>query len=299
MPAYTNLDSAAPDGTAGTGTTYSASDLANVRALRDAVIVGRVPGWILSRTQGTGPDVARPQYVTWLNATLSIGFRKVLVWGGTGNMQVTSVAWEWTSAGDYPGTWTTMGSAQVNTWDANDNVTATTNSGGWHTLFLEVWTKCLRVVSGLATHIAATGTAVHGLGTMSLQAASAVAINGGNINGTDIGQTTKGLLSAKRLVEDRNSYAPGAGAGQAVDWTQGTSYITNNGTNALTFSNVPATGQFACHTIRVSNLNNTTFPAAVTWGAGAKPSVAGEAWVHLWTVDGGAVVYAALAYQAV
>src|SRR5690606_3912883 len=46
----------------------------------------------------------------------------------------------------------------------------------------------LVVYSDLEEHINATGSAVHGLGTISTQAANSVDISGGSINGTEIGQ---------------------------------------------------------------------------------------------------------------
>ncbi len=48
----------------------------------------------------------------------------------------------------------------------------------------------------LDAHTGATGTAVHGLGTMSTQAASAVAITGGAIDATTIGTTTRSTVKA-------------------------------------------------------------------------------------------------------
>ncbi len=45
-------------------------------------------------------------------------------------------------------------------------------------------------LSTLTSHTSATGTAVHGLGTMSTQNASSVTITGGSINGTTVGAST-------------------------------------------------------------------------------------------------------------
>jgi hypothetical protein len=296
-PAYTNFQAGKPDGTTGTGATFAADALAQLATLRDSVVSHHPPpGWTMTLTQGTGPDLARPQYTTWLNATLSLGFRLKVTWGGTGTVQLGTVEWEWSN--DNGSSWTTMGTAQANTYDANDNITNGTN-GGMITRFFELWTKVLRLVTNLAAHIAGTGTGVHGLGSMSTQSAGSVAITGGSADGMAFGVTTKAQVGATRVVEARNVYTPGAGAGVALDWTNGNSYVTNNGTNAVTFSNVPATGQFASHCLRVSNLDTTTFPAAVTWGAGGKPPCNGEAWVFMWTVDGGTTVYAGLSYQAV
>ena len=45
-------------------------------------------------------------------------------------------------------------------------------------------------LSTLTSHTSATGTAVHGLGTMSTQNANSVTITGGSINGTTVGAST-------------------------------------------------------------------------------------------------------------
>lgn len=186
-PAYTQLDSNKPSGS-DSPTTFANDTLANIRALRDMAITGRASGFVQSRTTGTGPDAARPQYMTWLNSTLQIGFRMKSTWGGTGNWQQTSVEWEWTN--DNGSSWTSMGTAQANTFDASNNITASTNSGGFVTLVMEVWTKVLKAVSDLSSHTGATGTSVHGLGSISTQAANNVAITGGTINGATVGATT-------------------------------------------------------------------------------------------------------------
>jgi hypothetical protein len=43
--------------------------------------------------------------------------------------------------------------------------------------------------------------------------------------------------------------------------------------------------------------NSTTFPAAVTWGLGGKPSIAGKALISLVTLDGGTTVYAGVIWR--
>lgn len=294
-PAYTEFDNAGPDGTSGTGTTYTGTDLANIMAMRDSAIGGRVKGWIQSQTTGTGPGADRPQFKTWLNAGLLLGFRMNTTWGGTGTFQLSSVQWEWSN--DNGASWAVMGAAQANTYDGSDNITATTNSGGFSTIVMELWTKLLRTLSTVTTHIAATGAAVHGLASMSTQAASAVAITGGTVNGTPVGDTTRARGSFTRVAEDKNALAPGAGAGALVDWAYGGTVITNNGVNAVTFANIP-TG-LAGHVVRVTNFNNTTWPGAVDFGVGGAPSIAGAADVGLLTTDAGGTVHATINWRAV
>lgn len=302
MVAYTEYDSAKPDG-ATSPTTFSADDLANQRALRDMVIGGRVKGFIQSRTTGTGPGVDRPQFITWLNATLSIGFRMNLTWSG---FTITSCLWQWTSAADYPGTWTDMGVAQANTIDGSNNYTATTNSGGIATLIFEIWTKCLKVVSDLATHIAATGAAVHGLASMAIQAASAVAITGGSANGMKFGDVTPADVDATRVREKFNDYGAIAAGGTVTleldkySHFAFTPHATTANTVIIATSGTPASGKTQGFTLEIINGQRSadgkiTYPANTKWigGAAARPldtalELAGRNFYTIVTRDGGA-----------
>lgn len=148
-PAYTALDSNKPVGTSSPAT-YATDNLNNIRALRDMATLARAAGFLQYRTTGTGPDASRPQYIEWINSTLQVGLRMKMTWGGTGNYQVTSCEWEWTN--DNGSSWTTLGSAQANTFDASDNITGTTNSGGAITLVFELWAKLLRHMNDTSMH---------------------------------------------------------------------------------------------------------------------------------------------------
>lgn len=296
-PTHTDFDSANPQGSQ-SPTGYATSDLANQRALRDMIIAGLVPGFIETRTNGTG-TANQPQFITWYNSALGIGFRWNITWT---TFQPTTIREEWTN--DSGVSWTPIEgsgtptlSDMVLTYDGSDNITGSTNFGGMVTVLMEHWAKLLRVVSGLAAHIANSGTAVHSLGTMSTQAASAVAITGGAIDGTDAGNTTRGKGSFTRVVEDLNTYTPGAGAGVAVDWAKGGSTITTNGTNAITFANVPA--GMAGHAIYIDNLNNVTWPGTMSWGLGGVPSIAGAVTVLVTTINGGTASRASIGWRNV
>jgi hypothetical protein len=85
--------------------------MADLKALRDMILTGKVPGFIQSRTNGTG-TANQPQFITWMNAGLAIGFRWNLTWTG---FQPTTVTEEWSN--DTGASWTAVG-AQVNTFDA-------------------------------------------------------------------------------------------------------------------------------------------------------------------------------------
>ena len=183
-PAYTNLNSNKPAGT-DSPTTYATDNLNNVRALRDMVITGRAAGFIQSRTTGTGPDAARPQYITWLNSSLQIGFRMKSTWGGTGNCQQTSVEWEWSN--DNGSSWTTLGTAQANTFDSSDNITATTNSGGFVSLVMEMWTKLLRLVGAIKIDAATSNVGIGAAPTKKLDVEIGSANNGVRVISTGSG----------------------------------------------------------------------------------------------------------------
>lgn len=289
---HVDFDSTKPAGTSNP-TTYSADNLSNLRALRDLIIAGFVPGFIQSRTNGTG-TANQPQYVTWYNSTLGIGFRWNITWTAT---TPTTVQEEWTN--DSGVAWISVNSAQVNTFDASQNLTASTNSGGFVNILLEVWGKCLKAVSDLAFHrTSSAGDADHALGTAAHANLNAMTISGGSVDATPIGGTTRAAGSFTRVAEALNTYTPGASAGVSVDWgSAGSSKITRNGTNAITFANIP-TGT-AGHVVDVDNLNGVTWPASVDWGVGGVPSIAGRALVTLTTNDAGTKVFASISWRAV
>ena len=53
----------------------------------------------------------------------------------------------------------------------------------------------------------------------------------------------------------------------------------------------------ATHALYCTVFNSTTLPAAVTWGLGGKPSIAGKAVVSLVTYDGGTTVFAGIMWR--
>lgn len=298
-PAYTDPNWNKPAGS-DTPTVFSGDTLTAVRALRDMAIAGRVAGFVQSRTQGTGPDVARPQYIAWYSASLGIGFRKKITWT---SYKPTTVEWEWTN--DSAASWTTMGAAQVNTFDASDNITASTNSGGFVTLLHEVWAKALKAVADLAAHIAGTGTGVHGLGSMSTQSAASVAVTGGTINGTSLGATTPGNVDAKRVREDFQDYgaiANGATVTLELDKYAHFAFTpsaTLADTVTIAVSGAPAAGKSQVFTLEIVNGQRSadakiTWPAAFKWigGSATRPSdtaleAAGRNLFSFVTRDGG------------
>ena len=298
-PAHTDFDSNKPSGS-NNPTAFGTDTLNNVRALRDMVIMGQVPGFVQSRTQGTGPSVDQPQYVTWYSSSLGIGFRWNITWTSG---KPTSVLSEWTN--DSAASWTAVGSAQANTFDASLNITASTNSGGWVTMFFEIWAKVLKGVSDLAAHIAGTGTGVHGLGTMSTQAASAVAITGGSANALAVGATTPGDVDATRIREKFNDYGSiGAGGTVTLELDKYAHFaFTPNATpsNGVTIalSGAPATARSQVFTLEIINAQRSSdgliiWPAVFKWigGSSIRPldtalESAGRNIFTFYTRDGG------------
>lgn len=281
--AYTAFNSAKP---VVTDTRQSTIDYirTNGVALRDGVISGRVPGWTLSVSGGTAEE---PAIRLWSNGTERIRGTYTYSSG-----YVTAVTWEYSS---------TSGSSydaicsETASYDGSGNQTGGANSSllSW----LYEWIGKLKALRSLYTaHAAATGTSVHGLGSMATQAATSVSVSGGAINGTAIGTTTPAEGLFTRACEQFNTYTPSSGASQALDWAKGGSNLTNNGSNTVSFSNVPSS-RLATHLLNCSVFNSTTFPAAVTWGLGGKPSIAGRALVSLATVDGGTTVYAGIYWR--
>lgn len=289
--AYTQFDSANPTG-AQTGPNVVVSTLNNLIALRNSILSGKVKDFVFERVNGTG-TAADPQYFYYKNSLTNIWFRATNTWTAGA---LTSQTWEWSD--DAGGTYAAMHGADAVTYDADKNITAGSIGSSMIVIALEALAKAKKLITDLAAHIAGTGTGVHGLGSMATQAASGVAITGGAVNGTTIGATARSTAEFTRTTEDLNTYAPAASAAQAIDWAKGSSKLTTNGTNVLSFSNVPASG-IASHVLETSNHNNTTYPAAVTWGLGGKPSIAGLAVVSLITIDGGTTVRGAVMWRAV
>lgn len=281
--AYTPLDTSKPVISNARSTDIAAIN-ANQLAIRDAVIIGRVAGWALSVSGGTAEE---PQYRLWTKSTEILRGTYTYSSG-----YVTQVVWEYSS--NSGGAYSSIATETV-TYDGSSNQTAGNNSSllSW----LYEWIGKLKDLRTLYTaHAAATGTGVHGLGTISTQAANSVAITGGTINSASVGLSTPAEGLFTRAAEQFNTYTPSSGAGQALDWAKGGSSLTNSGSNTVSFTNVPSS-RVATHALYCTVFNSTTFPAAVTWGLGSKPSIAGKALVSLVTIDGGTTVYAGIMWR--
>lgn len=131
------------------------------------------------------------------------------------------------------------------------------------------------------------------------QATSALAATGGSMDGVTIGASNPAAATLSRLNQQTTSYTPGANAGVAIDWSKGSSSITTNGTNAITFTAVPAGANLMCdHFVMLDTFNNVTWPLSVNWGVSGRPSIAGAAWVSLVTRNAGTSFGASIFWRA-
>ena len=111
---------------------------------------------------------------------------------------------------------------------ASKTLTATVNAQGQLTVLA-------------ASDIAIANTQVSGLGTMSTQAASSVAITGGTINGTTIGGTTAGAITGTTVTANTQFTGPGTGlSGTATGLSIGGNAAT--ATSATTATNLAGGG---------------------------------------------------------
>ncbi len=212
--AYTQFDPANPTSSQ-TGTAFATSAKANMLALRDGILVGRIPGWTLSVSGGTAEE---PAIRLWSNGTERL--RASITYTGG---YVTQIVWAYSS--NSGGSYDTI-ATETTTYDGNGNQTAGANSSmlSW----MWEWAGKLKALrTAYLAHVAGTGAAVHGLGTMSTQAAGAVAITGGSVSCT----------IEREAIQAKGSIA----ASTSVDWSAG-GLVTATVTNAaavFTHTNLP------------------------------------------------------------
>jgi hypothetical protein len=217
-----------------TGPSFAASANANDTALRDACLMGLAEGFDLTVSGGTAGQPALfywKKSTTWLRATPTWGSGA----GKDGN--IVSMAWDLStnSGSSYDAIGTTALS-----FDTSGNLTTATGVSGWVAWLWGLMGKAYKLAADLATHVALTGSSAHGLGTISTQAASAVAITGG---------------SASLTYEREAKVAKGNVAGStAIDWAAGgLQTLTVTGSSAaLTWSNLPS-GVVGYLTLDVAN----------------------------------------------
>jgi hypothetical protein len=214
----------------------------NEKALRDAIVAGgMLKGYELSVSGGTA---AQPALFYLKKNGGSVWLRGTPTWGsGAGqDGNITAMAWDLSinSGSDY----TTAPGGSIGTstfsFDSSGNLTTVTGVGGFGAWVWGLLGKVYKVVANLATHIAATGTAVHGLGTIAQQNSGAVSITGGAAVLT-YEREAKGVLG-------------NVSTSTAINWAgQGLCTMTVTGSSAaLTWSNLPS-GNVGYMTLDVTN----------------------------------------------
>jgi hypothetical protein len=119
--AYTLFDPTTPDATAQTLTQMGQSERNNLKAVRDACIMGGgFYGFNLAVSGGTADQ---PALLTYSKGTEKI--KAALTWGTTGGAAGSVSVAVYSYSSDSGSTWATIGTKTI-TYDANANVTATT-----------------------------------------------------------------------------------------------------------------------------------------------------------------------------
>ena len=119
--AYTPFDPTKPDASTQNGTAFAGSARDNLKAIRDAAIMGGGSyGWNMALSGGTA---SQPAVLTYSKSTERV--RASLTWGTTGGEDgnVTVALYEYSS--NSGSSYDTIGTKTV-TYDASANVTATT-----------------------------------------------------------------------------------------------------------------------------------------------------------------------------
>jgi hypothetical protein len=119
--AYTLFDPTTPDATTQTLTQMGQSERNNLKAVRDACIMGGgFYGFNLAVSGGTADQ---PALLTYSKGTEKI--KAALTWGTTGGEAGSVTVAVYSYSSDSGSTWVTIGTKTI-TYDANANVTATT-----------------------------------------------------------------------------------------------------------------------------------------------------------------------------
>lgn len=291
MSSYTAFDATKPAGTQ-TGTQFATSANANDVALWYAVVGGgQVPSFVMSQTIGTG-TAEQPQYWYWTDSAQIV--RATNTWGSSGGASGNLTQIVWDVSQDTGATYANV-CTQAFTYDANGNLTATSGAGGFASFLGYLVGKVKTLLTNFNAHTAALGSAVHGLGTISTQAATAVNIDGGTIDGTVIGSVTRALGT---FLQSRGTKVnPTFGTTTTLDWSQGDAFAftaTGSGAATLAFSNLPVSGIGGWITVSITNggLRTWTWPTGTKWVGGAAPTLssAGRDRLNFYTDDAGTTI---------
>lgn len=277
--AYNGFQSTKPAG-ADTGPAVVSDANRNDRALRDATIALMFDDFEFSISAGTG-TTRRPQYMYWKNGTGGSApwIRATITWGTTSGEKYNPTGIVWDYSADGGGAWDTI-ATQALTFDSNGDLTAISGGSTALAMLTGLLGHVHRLSDSYTTHAALTGASAHGLGTLSTQAASAVAITGGTMT-TALQRVTSTALGSKSAAFD-------------IDLSAGHVFtLTVTGASAAaTFTHKPSSGTVHPFSIKITNGGGATslFPSATTPGnASLNLSVSGTDWVHGLVIDGSTV----------
>jgi len=276
--AYTDFDSAQPDGSVDAGAATIADIQNNQSALRDVILsAGIFKDYAYAQSGGTAE---RPASITLTKGTYIV--RLTLTWAdvGGGRYNITAINAERSVNGG--GAWDSIKNPISFTYDAGGNLTATSGGGGFFAKFMQLWGNLTKAISDLAAHIAATGTSVHGLASMATQANTNVNIDGGSIDGAAIGQTSRAAADVTRIRESFISYGQvGAGGTVTMQVNLGSHFWFQAPTNeadvfTVAISGAPAnnisqTIMFELYDGRRSADLKITWPTSFKWIGGTRP----------------------------
>jgi hypothetical protein len=279
--AYVDFDPAQPDGAVDDGPETLADVQNNQSALRDTILsAGIFKDYAYAQSGGTAE---RPTTITLTKGTYIV--RLSLTWGdvGGGRYNVTAINAE--RSVNSGGAYETIKNPISFTYDANGNLTATSGGGGFFAKFMQLWGNLTKAIADLASHIAATGTSVHGLGSMSTQANTNVNIDGGAIDGTTIGAASRAAADVTRIRESFISYGQLASSGTATLQVNLASHFYVGGpadaaaTFTIAISGAPASGISQTIYLELYDGQRTadgkiTWPASFKWigGSTSRPS---------------------------
>lgn len=252
---YTAFDPTLPNGATRSGPqTTSDANLNDVALWLAAIQGGAAPSFAFSKSGGTTDEPA-----TYLFTNGTYRLRSTNTWTSG---YLTTQLWEYSNDGT---TWATV-CTEVRSFDGTTGApVTTTGASGMATVWAYALGRLKALWTSFTAHAAATGAAVHGLASMAIQAASAIAVTGGTIDGTTIGVTTPAHVNGLTF----KGSAINLGSSNTtvnIDWALGDYfYVTATGTGIkFTFTNLPASGRAQGITLEV---NWATFTATTPWPA--------------------------------
>lgn len=285
--AYTQLDASKPT-TAQTRQALTDSTRNNLAALRDNILAGFITDWDVAVTGGTSDKPTTITYTNLNNTNEKV--RETLTWSSN---RLTQRVVEYTA--NNGGLWDTVDTLTY-TYDGSDNATGG-NAGGFFHWIARIYARLLNAISTLTTHVAGTGTAVHGLGTLSTQNSNNISATGGSIDGVAV-DTPR----TREVWSNLGSIANGGTATCDLNAASGFSLqpsATTSHTLTIAFSNPPASGKVQSWYIEIINGRRDidariTWPANVKWigGSGSRPTdpsleLSGRNIFAVYTRDGG------------